>query len=261
MKQVLKIVKIGGKLIEDDRKLQLFLLDFAALEGPKILVHGGGVMATEIAAKLGFPTRMIDGRRVTDSDSLKVIVMTYAGLINKTVVAKLLALKANAIGLSGADGGSIISRKREIKTVDFGFVGDVEEINVRFISNLLGQGIIPVFSAISCTRDGELLNTNADSIAAELAKALSEEFYTELYYCFEKKGVLANAAEEASVIRRLDRNKYEELLQHKIISDGMLPKLQNCFEGLEKGVKKIFLGDAELLKKSSNGTEIVYNEA
>ncbi|MFN4762514.1 acetylglutamate kinase [Gillisia sp. Q332] len=255
-KQRLKVVKIGGKLIEDEEKFQLFLKDFSSLEGPKILVHGGGNYATEMADKLGYETKMIDGRRITDSNSLKVIIMTYGGLINKSMVAKLLALDCNSIGLCGADGGSIISTKREVKDIDYGFVGDIAEINSAFISSLLEQNITPVFSAISCTREGELLNTNGDSVAAELAIALSSSYETELYFCFEKKGVLENAADDNSVIENLNLKKYKALLAEKVISDGMLPKLYNCFQALESGVSKICLGDSSLLQKNSKHTKI-----
>lgn len=254
--KILRVVKIGGKLIEDENKFRNFLKDFSALEGPKILVHGGGNLATEMASKLGFETKMIDGRRITDSDSLKVIIMTYGGFINKSIVARLQALDCNSIGLCGADGKSIVSKKREVKEIDFGFVGDIEEVNVKFITSLLEEGITPVFSAISCTREGELLNTNGDSVAAEIAKALSTETDTELYFSFEKKGVLANAADDNSVIENLNPQKYNELLQNKVISEGMLPKLYNCFKALEYGVSKIYLGDHTLLQKNSTHTEI-----
>ncbi|WP_424493758.1 acetylglutamate kinase [Salinimicrobium sp. GXAS 041] len=255
--QVAKVVKIGGKLIEDENKFQEFLKDFSALEGPKILVHGGGNFATQIAHKLGYETKMVDGRRITDADSLKVIIMTYGGLINKNIVAKLQALESNAIGLCGADGKSVISKKRKVKEIDFGFVGDIEKINSDFISSLLKQEIIPVFSAISCTQEGELLNTNGDSVASAIARAMSELYKTELYYCFEKSGVLANAADDGSVIESIDKKKYQELLDNKIISDGMLPKLQNCFEALENGVSAVYLGNSALLQKKSTHTKIV----
>lgn len=255
--QKLKVVKIGGKLIENEDRFIQFLQDFCVLEGPKILVHGGGNFATEIAGKLGYETKMVDGRRITDKDSLKVIVMTYGGLINKSIVAKLQAKDCNSIGLCGADGQSIISRKREVKEIDYGFVGDIEEVNATFISSLLQRNIVPVFSAISSTREGELLNTNGDSVAAEIAKAMSNKYEVELYYCFEKKGVLANSADDSSVIENIDREKYQYLLEEKIISDGMLPKLHNCFQALENGVIRIFLGDHRLLQDNSIHTKIV----
>ncbi|WP_029033462.1 acetylglutamate kinase [Salinimicrobium terrae] len=256
-KQNLTIVKIGGKLIENEERLTAFLQDFSALEGPKILIHGGGNMATEIASKLGFPTQMVDGRRITDADSLKVIVMTYGGLINKTIVAKLQAFETNAVGLCGADGKSIISKKRPVKEIDYGFVGDIETVNSDFISSLLEQKIVPVFSAISATRKGQLLNTNGDSVAAEVAKAMSSFYTTELYYCFEKKGVLENPLDEDSVISEIDGVKYRQLLENKIISEGMLPKLHNCFEALKHGVNEIYLGDAHILKAGSSCTKII----
>jgi acetylglutamate kinase len=254
--KVLKVVKIGGKLIEDESKFAQFLNDFVALRGPKILVHGGGNLATEIAGKLGYKTQMFEGRRITDADSIKVITMVYGGLINKNIVAKLQSLNENAIGLCGTDGKCIISKRRPVKEVDFGFVGDVKSVNSEFINSLLEQNITPVFSAISCTEEGVLLNTNGDSVAAEIAKAMSDIYDTELYFCFEKKGVLANAENDDSVIQEITSEKYQELLEEKIISDGMLPKLHNSFQALESGVKNIFLGDFRLLKKESVYTKI-----
>ncbi|MBZ9630514.1 acetylglutamate kinase [Salegentibacter sp. LM13S] len=255
-KEVLKVIKIGGKLIENEVKFAEFLNDFVALEGPKILVHGGGNLATEIAGKLGYKTQMFEGRRITNADSIKVITMVYGGLINKSIVAKLQALQNNALGLCGADGMSIVSKKRPVKEVDFGFVGDVERVNSEFINSILKQQITPVFSAISCTEDGLLLNTNGDSVAAEIAKAMSSIYETELYFCFEKKGVLADAEDDDSVIEKITRKRYKELLEEKVISDGMLPKLHNCFQALEGGVKNIFLGDFRLLKNESVYTKI-----
>jgi acetylglutamate kinase len=253
---MLNIVKIGGKLIENEEKFQSFLTDFSALEGPKILVHGGGNFATEMAEQLGYPTEMVDGRRITDANSLKVIIMTYGGLINKNIVAKLQSKGSNAIGLCGADGQSIISKRRVVRDIDFGFVGDIEQINTGFIASLLEQNITPVFSAISSTREGELLNTNGDSVAAEIAKAMSRHYETSLYYCFEKAGVLANAGDDESLIEKLDSEKYQELLERKVISEGMLPKLHNCFQALENGVSNIFLGDYKLLRPGSRHTKI-----
>ena len=254
--KTLKVVKIGGKLIDDEGKLNAFLKDFSALKGPKILVHGGGNFATEIASRLGYETKLIDGRRITDKNSLDVIVMTYGGLINKSIVAKLQGMNSNSIGLCGADGNSVISVKRVVGEIDYGFVGDITEINTSFIVSLLDMGITPVFSAISATMEGVLLNTNGDSVAAEIATAMSSYYTTELYYCFEKKGVLENAQDENSVIKHLNRRSYEELKDQKIISEGMLPKLHNCFHALDKGVSKIFLGDFTLLQNKLQGTQI-----
>lgn len=257
MNQTLKIVKIGGKLIENEVFLATFLDDFTQLKGPKILVHGGGNKATEIAGKLGFETKMVDGRRITDKDSMEVITMVYGGLLNKTIVAKLQALKQNAIGLCGADGKVLISKRREVKQIDYGFVGDVEKVNTDFINSILKQNIVPVFSAISCTEEGELLNTNGDSVASEIAIAMSELYETQLYYCSEKKGVLTNIEDDKSVIAELNSDKYKRLVETKVITDGMLPKLHNCFEAIERGVHEVFLGDADLLKKNAICTKIV----
>ncbi|MDT0648027.1 acetylglutamate kinase [Zunongwangia sp. F260] len=256
-KKVVKVVKIGGKLIEDENKLREFLNDFSELETPKILIHGGGSMATKIAQKLGYETKMVDGRRITDANSIKVITMVYGGLINKNIVAKLQARGTNAIGLCGADGASIVSKKREVKEIDFGFVGDIVKINASFISSLLEQGIIPVFSAISYSGDGQLYNTNGDSVAAEVAKAMSAIYDTELDFCFEKKGVLTDVDNDESVIKEIDEQLYKQLMNRGVISEGMLPKLHNCFQALHHGVTKIRLGDSNLLKKNSVHTKIV----
>lgn len=255
IKSTLKVVKIGGKLIENEQMLSEFITDFVNLKGPKILIHGGGNLATEIASKLGYETKMFEGRRITDENSMKVITMVYGGLLNKQIVAKLQEKKCNAIGLCGADGMSIVSEKRPVKEIDFGFVGDIVEINEGFISGLLKQGLVPVFSAISCSKSGELFNTNADSVASEIATAM-RNYDTELFYCFEKKGVLENINSEDSVIRELDHKKYQDLKEKGIIRDGMLPKLHNCFEALKKGVKNIYLGDSSLLKSGDVSTKI-----
>ncbi|MUP46922.1 acetylglutamate kinase [Gramella sp. BOM4] len=257
MKQSLKIVKIGGKLIENEALLNSFLDDFVQLEGPKILCHGGGNKATEIAGKLGYETKMVDGRRITDKNSMEVITMVYGGLLNKNIVAKLQSKKQNAIGLCGADGNVLISKRRPVKEIDYGYVGDVEKVNTGFISSLLDQEIVPVFSAISSTAEGVLLNTNGDSVASEIAISMSEQYETELYFCSEKKGVLKDISDENSVISVIDSEKYKELVDAKVITDGMLPKLHNCFQGIERGVKSVLLGDADLLKENSIHTKII----
>ncbi|SDR68105.1 acetylglutamate kinase [Gramella sp. MAR_2010_147] len=257
MKQTLKVIKIGGKLIENKALLNTFLEDFIQLEGSKILVHGGGNKATEVAGKLGFKTKMIDGRRITDKDSMEVITMVYGGLLNKNIVAKLQAKKQNAIGLCGADGKVLISKRREVKEIDYGFVGDIENVNTDFINLLLKQNIVPVFSAISCTEDGVLLNTNGDSVASEIAIAFSDMYETLLFYCSEKKGVLTDVENENSVIPELNSKNYAELVESKVITDGMLPKLHNCFEAIERGVSTVNLGDVSLLKNNAIHTKII----
>ena len=257
MDQTLKVIKIGGKLIENEFLLETFLNDFVALEGPKILIHGGGNKATEISGKLGFETKMIDGRRITDGNSMDVITMVYGGLLNKKLVAKLQSKQQNAIGLCGADAKVLISKKREIKEIDYGFVGDIERVNSEFIASLLKQNIVPVFSAISCTEEGLLLNTNGDSVASEIAIAMSENYKTELYFCSEMKGVLMDMEDQDSVISTLDSENYKELLASKVITDGMLPKLHNCFRAIDRGVASVALGDATLLQENSMHTKIV----
>ncbi|MCH4823722.1 acetylglutamate kinase [Gramella lutea] len=257
MKPSLKIVKIGGKLIENEALLNSFLDDFVQLNGPKILCHGGGNKATEVAGKLGNETKMVDGRRITDKDSMEVITMVYGGLLNKNIVAKLQAKGQNAIGLCGADGNVLISKRRPVKEIDYGFVGDVVKVNSDFIANLLSPGIVPVFSAISCTEEGVLLNTNGDSVASEIAIAMSKLYETRLYFCSEKKGVLKDISDENSVILKMDSEKYKELVEAKVVTDGMLPKLHNCFQAIDRGVKSVLLGDSGLLKKNSIHTKIV----
>tara|TARA_B100000929_G_scaffold159622_1_gene126287 strand:- start:1863 stop:2639 length:777 start_codon:yes stop_codon:yes gene_type:complete len=257
MNQTLKVVKIGGKLIENKGFMNSFLEDFVKMEGAKILVHGGGNKATEVAGKLGFETKMIDGRRITDQDSMEVITMVYGGLLNKSIVAKLQSKKQNAIGLCGADGRVLISKKREVKEIDYGLVGDIEKVNIEFIESLLDQNIVPVFSAISCTEEGILLNTNGDSVASEIAIAMSKSYETQLFYCSEKKGVLTDIEDENSVIPELNSTNYQNLVESKVITDGMLPKLHNCFEAINKGLSAVILGDAGLLKQNAIHTKIV----
>lgn len=242
--------------MEDEQQLQAFLSDFAEMKGARVLVHGGGIMATQLSEQLGYPTTMLDGRRITDENALKVILMTYAGLLNKRLVAGLLAKETPALGLCGADGGSVISRKREATPIDYGYVGDVEEINTNFITSLLEQSMVPVFSAITCTRDGMLLNTNADSMATEIARALATKFEVHLYFCMEKKGVLLDISDDASILRHLNRETYQELLAEGKITDGMLPKLHNCFRAIEGEVSAVYLGNAGLIRKESEGTKI-----
>lgn len=247
MKQELSIVKIGGNVIENEIELNKFLVAFSKLEGPKILVHGGGKMATQLASKMGIESKMVNGRRITDAQSLEVITMVYGGLANKNIVAKLQGLGTNAIGLSGADGNTIQAHKRPIKDVDYGFVGDVDGANPKTITTLLKAELVPVFCAITHDGNGQLLNTNADTIASEVAIGMSTDYETTLYYCFEKKGVLRDISKEESVVKHINPEIYKELLDSKIIADGMLPKLQNCFHALEKNVGKVCIGDTTMI--------------
>lgn len=230
----LRIVKIGGNIIDDPQKLEDFLVDFALLTGPKILVHGGGKLATQLSKKLGVETQMVDGRRITTSEDLDIVVMVYAGLINKKIVAGLQGKGCNAIGLSGADAECLRASKRPVNPIDFGWVGDIESVNVPSIRLFLDAGFTPVFCAISHDSKGHLLNTNADTIASELAIGMSGHFETELIYCFEKKGVLENVEDDESVIPHINTARYRELKESGAIHKGMLPKMENCFHALEK---------------------------
>lgn len=243
----LSIIKIGGNVIENKTELSKFLLAFAKMEGLKILVHGGGKMATEFGNKLGIESKLVKGRRITDAESLKIITMVYGGLVNKTIVAQLQALDCNAIGLSGADGDTIQAHKRPVKNIDFGFVGDVDGIGSKTISKLLKAGLIPIFCAMTHDGNGQLLNTNADTIASELAIGMSELYQTTLYYCFEKKGVLMDVGDNDSVVEHINSESYKILLLEDVISDGMLPKLENCFHALQKGVRKVCIGNISML--------------
>ncbi len=250
MKPELSIVKIGGQLIEDDIRLSRTLASFSRITGSKILVHGGGKKATEIGNRLGIKAPMVGGRRITNAQSLDVAIMVYGGLVNKKIVAQLHALETNAIGMSGADGNSILASKRPVKDVDFGLVGDVNKVNSGNINKLLQTGFTPIFCALTHDGNGQLLNTNADTIAAELAVGLSSYFETTLFYCFEKKGVLSNVEDEQSVITKIDTMKYDSLLQNGIVADGMLPKMHNSFYALKNNVAKVCIGDDEMLNGS-----------
>ncbi len=248
MKEKLTIVKIGGNVIENKSELSKFLAHFSNLKGPKILVHGGGKLATQLANKLGIESKMVNGRRVTDAQSLEIITMVYGGLTNKNIVANLQANGTNAIGLSGADGNTIQAHKRPVKEVDFGFVGDIDGINASFLNTLITSGVTPVFCALSHDGKGSILNTNADTIASEIAIGMSALYKTTLYYCFEKKGVLLDIKDENSVVTDINTVKYKELLEQKVIADGMLPKLENCFHALNNNVHKVCLGDINMIQ-------------
>ena len=248
MKTKLSIVKIGGNVIENEDELAQFLINFSQLEGAKILVHGGGKLATNLASQLGIESQMANGRRITDAKSLEIITMVYGGLTNKNIVAKLQALGTNALGLSGADGNSIMAHKRPVKDLDFGFVGDIDGVNSKLINTLIHESITPVFCAISHDGRGQLLNTNADTIASEIAIGMGAMFDTTLYYCFEKKGVLLNVQDDASVVKYINTETYSDLLEKKIIADGMLPKMENCFHALNNDVSKVCIGDISMLR-------------
>jgi acetylglutamate kinase len=247
-KKPLSIIKIGGNIIDNPTELSMFLSDFSKIEGNKILVHGGGKSATKMAQSIGLTPQMIEGRRITDKPMLDVVVMIYAGEINKNIVAQLQANNTNAMGFSGADGNLIQSTKRNHPTIDYGFVGDVQKVNTVLLETLINNGIVPVFCAITHDKNGQLLNTNADTIASELAIALSEVFEVTLNYCFEKPGVLFDAEDDLSVISTINQELYSKLKAEKAIHSGMIPKLDNCFNSLSKGVQKIRIGHHRMLK-------------
>ena len=247
----LSIIKIGGNIIEDGTSLNDFLKLFSNLEGKKILVHGGGKRATNIASKLGIKSKMIDGRRITDAATLEVITMVYGGLVNKDIVAKLQALYVDAIGLTGADINSIKSDKRPVKEIDFGFVGDVKEVASNSIDKLIKADFTPVFCAITHDGNGQLLNTNSDTIASTIAVGMSKLYEISIYYCFELNGVLQDFNDKKSVIKNINSETYEELLANDIITDGMIPKLDNCFDALHNGVSKVHIGNSSMLTKEN----------
>lgn len=241
--KALTIVKIGGNVVDNPESLSKFLLMFNKIEAPKILIHGGGILASEISAKLGIETKMHNGRRITDAETLKVCTMVYAGWINKSIVAQLQKIGCNSLGLSGADAGVIPAKRRSPDPVDFGFVGDIspDEINTGVLVSLLGRGITPVFCAITHDRNGSLLNTNADTMASGIAVALSGSYYTRLIFCFEKDGVLYDPKDEKSVIPLITKESYTRLKNEGVVSEGMLPKLDNAFFALERGVSEVYI--------------------
>ncbi len=246
--KLLSIIKIGGNIVDNPTELSQFLADFSKIKGNKILVHGGGKSATKMAQSIGLTPQMIEGRRITDKPMLDVVVMIYAGEINKNVVAQLQANNTNAIGFSGADGNLIQSNKRNHPTIDYGFVGDVQKVNTALLKTLISNGIVPVFCAITHDKKGQLLNTNADTIASELAIAMSEIFEVTLNYCFEKPGVLFDTEDDSSVISTINQALYSKLKSEKAIHSGMIPKLDNCFNSLSKGVKRIQIGHHRMLQ-------------
>jgi acetylglutamate kinase len=282
---ILHVIKIGGNIIDDEEKLNYFLKQFAAIQSPlqgmgaKILVHGGGKLATKLAGDLNIPQQVIEGRRVTNADTLKVVTMVYAGYINKNIVAQLQANGCNAIGLSGVDGNIITAHKRfsnnsplgdggtnspsgdGIRNIDYGYAGDIDSINTDLLQLLLEQNMAIVLAPITHNNEGQLLNTNADTIAQEIAKAFCKVYDAHLIYTFEKAGVLSNVEDETSVLKELTYKEYKELQGKQKIFAGMIPKLDNAFAALQTGVKKVIIGKAENLSdliNGNSGTTIIY---
>lgn len=251
------VVKIGGNVIDDKENLTRFLKLFSEIEGKKILVHGGGKIATKIGEQLGLVPNYHKGRRITDDKTIDLVTMVYGGLVNKKIVASMQQSGCNAIGLTGADGNVIPAVKRPVKEIDFGWVGDITAagVNTRLLTALLQQAITPVFAALTHDGEGHLLNTNADTIASTLAVALSGQYEVRLIYCFEKKGVLENVTDNNSVIRLIDQPKYKKLLQEGKLFEGIIPKIDNAFDAIQAGVSEVLIGDADdLLANTSKQT-------
>lgn len=247
-KQRLTIVKVGGAVVEDEVQLKQLLHDFTAIEGAKILVHGGGRRATQVAAQLGIETKMVDGRRITDGDMLQVVTMVYGGLVNKHVVASLQAMGQNAIGLTGADGGIIRSVRRPLKNgIDYGFVGDVKAVDSEAIARFIEGGLTPVIAPLTHDGQGSMLNTNADTMASETAKAMARHYDVTLVFAFEKPGVLANADDDTSVIPHISHDDFVRLKADGTISGGMLPKIENALSAIDAGVERVVITSAKAI--------------
>lgn len=260
---MLYVIKIGGNIIDDADKLPSFLETFAGIKGKKILIHGGGKLATKMAEGLNIPQQMVDGRRITDAETLKIVTMVYAGYINKNIVAQLQANNCNAIGISGTDGNAILAHKRINAKIEYGFAGDIDNVNISFLKNLIEQDLSIVIAPITHDRKGQLLNTNADTIAQEVAKAMSKEYEVQLIYSFEKSGVLLDANDNSTVIPVINSTSYQQLKAEQKIFAGMIPKLDNAFTALESGVQKVIIGKAEELNELITGTKgtTITNEA
>lgn len=251
--RALIVIKIGGNVIDDATALDKFIEKFAAINEPKILIHGGGKLATEMGITMQIPQQMIDGRRITDEATLKLVTMVYAGFINKNIVAKLQSYACNAIGLCGTDANIILANKRIVKEIDYGFVGDVVNVNDKFIKVLIENNCTPIIAPITHNGQGQLLNTNADTIANEIAKAMSAYYEVHLIYCFDKKGVLENVADDNTVIKLITKDNIELLKANKVIHEGMIPKIDNALQAALSGVHKVTLGHAEELNEIIKG--------
>ena len=256
MKEKITVIKVGGKIVEESDTLAALLDRFAAIEERKVLIHGGGRSATRIASRLGIESRMVDGRRITDEETLRVVTMVYGGLVNKNIVAQLQARGINALGLTGADCNIIKAHKREVKDIDYGFVGDVERADGKMLAGLIGQGIVPVIAPLTHDGEGNMLNTNADTMAAETAKALSALFDVTLIYCFEFPGVMRDPDDSSSLIPTINHESYKVLLADGTISGGMVPKMDNAFNAIENGVTRVIITHADAID-GIQGTHIV----
>jgi acetylglutamate kinase len=252
----LTIIKIGGNVIDNPDALNQFLASFRGIHGHKILIHGGGKIATQVAEKLGISTTMVEGRRITDQPMLDVVTMVYGGLVNKQIVAKLQALGVDAIGLTGADANTVLSKRRAVGAIDYGFVGDIEEVNSGQIQYFVRQNLIPVFAPLTYDRTGSLLNTNADTMASAIAVDMAIRNEVTLVYCFEKKGVLSDPDNDDSLIAELTPESYADYKSQGVINKGMIPKLDNAFKAVEKGVKRVIICHANQVAEAVSGNGV-----
>ena len=250
----LTLLKVGGGVVEEPNSLEKFLDDFAKVEGQKVLVHGGGRSATKMAERLGVETQMVNGRRITNAPMLQVVTMVYGGLVNKNIVVQLQSRGVDALGLTGADMNYMLADKRKNAEIDYGFVGDVKKVDAGKLQNLINQNIVPILAPLTHDGQGNLLNTNADTIAGEAAKALAKLYDVTLVFCFEKKGVLLDENDDDSVIPTLNKEEFLRYVESGVIQGGMIPKLQNAFEALEAGVKRVIITKADEINKNSGTT-------
>lgn len=258
-RQTLTIVKIGGNIVDHPSSLEQFLKDYHSIPGAKVLVHGGGKIASVLSKKMGIEPMMFEGRRITDSDTLKIVTMVYGGLVNKNIVAQLQSLGTNALGLTGADGNIILSHKRVHPSIDFGYVGDIDHVDGRKIQSLIQAGFCPIFAPLTHDLEGSMLNTNADTVASEIAIALSPYYRVQFFYCFEKKGLLKDINDDNSSLPHITLDEIQALKENGTIVEGMIPKVDNISNAIKRGVDKVRLCHAEdisdiVLKKQSKGT-------
>lgn len=256
MKEHLTIIKVGGKIVENSESLNALFKDFAAVEGKKLLVHGGGRSATQMAARLGVETKMVDGRRITDEAMLEVVTMVYGGLVNKRIVAGLQALGVNAVGLTGADMNIVLSDKRKVSAVDYGWVGDVKRVNAEAVATLIESGCCPVVAPLTHDGCGHMLNTNADTMAGEMAKAMAAHYDVTLMFCFEKPGVLADENDDSSLIPTITPAVLDDLKRRGVVSGGMIPKLDNAIACVSAGVESVVITQADRIADPYAGTKI-----
>lgn len=253
----LSLIKVGGKIVEEQATLSRLLASFAAIPGRKVLVHGGGRSATAMASRLGIESRMVGGRRITDKAMLEVVTMVYAGLVNKNIVAGLQAQGVNALGMTGADMNILLSDKRPVGEVDYGYVGDVRRVDAAALSALIEMGVVPVIAPLTHDGRGSMLNTNADTMAGETAKALASRYEVSLVYCFEKRGVLRDENDDNSVIAEMTRQQFETYRAEGVVQGGMIPKLENAFDAIRHGVREVIITRADAIGQPHGGTRIV----